>query len=60
MKKQTVLKAVKEFPKEVDLNELFEKLIVTEKIEKGLQQVEKGETVAHDKVVKYFKKKWDK
>jgi predicted transcriptional regulator len=60
MKKQTVLKTIKDFPKEVDLNDLFEKLSGTEKIEKGLDQVEKGETVAHEKVVRYFKKKWRK
>jgi hypothetical protein len=60
MKKQTVLKTIKDFPKEIELNELFEKLIVTEKIEKGLIQVENDETIAHEKVVKYFKKKWRK
>lgn len=60
MKKQTVLKAIKDFPKEVDLNDLFEKLLVTEKIEKGLDQVENGITVAHEKVVKSFKNKWRK
>ena len=39
MKKETILQAINEFPKEVNLNALFEKLIVKEKIEKGLLQI---------------------
>lgn len=60
MKKQTVIQTVKDFPKEVDLNDLFERLLITDKIEKGLQQIENGQTVSHEKVVKLFKKKWRK
>jgi len=58
MKKQNVLETINEFPKEVNLNDLFEQLIVKEKIENGLQQIEKGQTISHEKVVAYFKKKW--
>lgn len=47
-----------EFPKEVNLNDLFERLIVKEKIEKGLLQIENGQTISHEKVVVHFKKKW--
>lgn len=43
----------------MNLAELFERLLVTEKIEEGLKQVENGETIAHEEVVDYFKKKWD-
>lgn len=60
MKKQTVLQTIKDFPKEVNLNDLFEKLLVTEKIEKGLQQIDNRQTVSHDNVVKLFNKKWRK
>jgi predicted transcriptional regulator len=60
MKKQKIIQTINEFPREVDLNDLFERLIVTDKIEKGLQQIENGETVSHDKVVAHFKKKWQK
>jgi len=60
MKKHKLLETIKELPQEVDLNDLFERLIVTEKIEKGLEQIEKGETVAHEEVVASFKKKWAK
>ena len=60
MKKQTVIQTVNDFPKEINLDELFERLIVTEKIEKGLAQIEKGQTVPHEKVVAHFTKKWRK
>ena len=58
MKKETVLKALHEFPKEVNLNALFEQLIVKEKIEKGLAQIENGLTVSHEDVKAHFNKKW--
>jgi predicted transcriptional regulator len=57
MKKQNVIETINEFPKEINLNDLFEQLVVKEKIEKGLQQIEKGQTISHEKVVEYFKKK---
>jgi predicted transcriptional regulator len=60
MKKQKILETVKDFPKEVNLDDLFEQLLVAEKIERGLEQIENGETISHDKVVEYFKKKWNK
>ena len=60
MKKQTVIQTLNDFPKEINLDELFERLIVTEKIEKGLAQIEKGQTVPHEKVVAHFIKKWRK
>jgi predicted transcriptional regulator len=58
MKKQNVIETINEFPKEVNLNDLFEQLIVKEKIEKGLLQIENGQTISHEKVVAHFKKKW--
>ena len=36
MKRERILQTVNEFPKEVDLNKLFERLLIVEKIEKGL------------------------
>jgi len=57
MKKLHVIATINEFLKEVNLNDLFEQLIVKEKIEKGLLQIEKGQTISHEKVVAYFKKK---
>ena len=60
MKKQKVIQTINEFPKEVDLIELFERLLVTEKIEKGLLQIETGQIITHEKAVSHFKKKWRK
>ena len=60
MKKDKILETIKDFPKEVNLNDLFEQLLVVEKIEKGLEQVIKGEVVAHEEAVEYFRKKWSK
>lgn len=58
MKKEAVLQTINEFPKEVNLNALFEQLIIKEKIEKGLLQIENGQTITHEKVVAHFNKKW--
>jgi hypothetical protein len=60
MKKNKIIETIKDFPEEVNLSDLFEQLIVAEKIDRGLEQIENGETVAHEDVVEYFRKKWSK
>jgi hypothetical protein len=50
MKKEYVIEAMKELPQEFDLDELLEKLVFMEKVEKGLSQLEKGETKTHEQV----------
>lgn len=57
MKKEKVIETVNGFPQEFDLEELIEKLILVEKIEKGLKQVDEGKTVPHEQV-KEIVKKW--
>ena len=57
MKRDKVMDTVKEFPKEFELEDLFEKLVFVEKVEKGLIQLKKGKTVTHQKV-KEIVKKW--
>jgi hypothetical protein len=57
MKREKVIEAVKEFPLEFDLEELIEKLVFVEKVEKGLKQIEEGKTVPHAEV-KDLSKKW--
>ena len=42
MKRDKAIETVKEFPQEFDLEELIERLVLVEKIEKGLQQIEEG------------------
>lgn len=60
MKKQKIIDVLNEFRGEVDLNELFERLVVKEKIEKGLKEIEAGATVTHEEVKELFRKKWQK
>jgi hypothetical protein len=57
MKRDKVMDAIKEFPKEFELDDLIEKLVFVEKVEKGLQQLKKGKTATHGKV-KEIVKKW--
>jgi predicted transcriptional regulator len=57
MKRDKVLETVKEFPQEFDLEDLIERLIFVEKVEKGLQQIQEGKTVPHEQV-KEIVKKW--
>lgn len=57
MKRDKAIETVKEFPQEFELEDLIERLVFLEKIEKGLQQVEQGKTVPHEKV-KEMTKKW--
>ena len=60
MKRQIAIETVNELPKEFNLEDLFEKLLFIEKVEKGLAQAENGQIVSHEKVVKHFQKKWSK
>lgn len=57
MKRDKAIEAVKEFPQEFGLEDLIERLVFLEKVEKGLQQVEQGQTIPHEKV-KEMTKKW--
>jgi predicted transcriptional regulator len=50
MKREKVLEALKELPKEFELDVLLEKLVFVEKVNKGLSQIKKGETLTHEKV----------
>ena len=59
MKKQKVLDTVKELPNEFELDQLVEKLLFIEKVEKGLEQVKNGETISHDEMKKMVGK-WQK
>lgn len=57
MRRDKVIETVKEFPQEFDLEELIERLVFVEKIEKGLKQIDEGKTVSHENV-KGMTKKW--
>ena len=57
MKRDKAIDTVKEFPREFELEDLIERLIVIEKVEQGLVQLKKGKTISHAKV-KEIAKKW--
>ena len=59
MKREKVLEALKELPKEFELDLLFEKLVFVAKINEGLTQIKKRKTLTHDKV-KETVLKWQK
>ena len=52
MTKEKVVEAVRDLPQEFDLEELIDRLVFIEKVEKGLQQLDRGETKAHEEVKK--------
>jgi predicted transcriptional regulator len=57
MKREKALETIKEFPQEFELEDLIEKLVFVEKVEKGLRELDNGKTVPHHNV-KEMTKKW--
>ena len=57
MKRDKAIETVKEFPQEFELEDLIERLVFVEKVEKGLQLVKQGKTIPL-KQVKEMTKKW--
>ncbi|MCB0489436.1 MAG: hypothetical protein R2820_04025 [Cyclobacteriaceae bacterium] len=57
MKKEKAIETIRELPAEFDLDELIEKLIFVDKVDKGLKQIEDGKIVDHNEV-KEIVKKW--
>lgn len=56
MKKQVVINVLNDFPKEFILDDLFEKLLVIQKIEEGLDDIKTGKSFSHAQVKKEAKK----
>jgi predicted transcriptional regulator len=57
MKREKAMEAVKNLPEDFALEELIERLVFIEKVEKGLAQVEEGKIVPHSQI-KEMVKKW--
>ena len=57
MKREKAIDTVKELPQEFELEELMEKLVFIDKIEKGLKQADQGKVTTHEKV-KELRRKW--
>lgn len=52
MRKERVIEAVKEMPQDFELDALFEKLAIIEKLEAAEQQVAEGKVVYHSEAKK--------
>jgi hypothetical protein len=57
MKKEKAIETVNKFPQEFELEELIERLVFAEKVDKGLQQLNEEKTIPHQ-LVKEIAKKW--
>ena len=54
MQKETVLQVVESMPKEIDLDELLNRLYVLQQIEAGERSIEEEGAIAHEDVQKRF------
>lgn len=59
MKKSTIINTLNGLPKEFDLDDFLERLIVINKIDEGMEEAKAGKTVSHEKVKKIVAK-WHK
>ncbi len=59
MTKQVAIATINDLPQEFELDELIERLIFIDKVERGLVQLDQGQTKSHNSV-KEFVKKWQK
>jgi len=50
MKREKVIEAVNELPPEFNLEDLMERLVFIEKVNKGLDQLKEGKTLTHEEV----------
>jgi predicted transcriptional regulator len=48
--KQKVMRAVRNLPDNVSFEDAMERLLFLAKVEKGLEQADSGQTIAHEKV----------
>jgi predicted transcriptional regulator len=60
MKKRTAQATLKAMPDEFQLDELLERLVFIDQVEKGLAELKEGKGVPHDKVIASIKRKWRK
>lgn len=48
--KDKILKAIQEMPSDVTFDEVMEQIYFLSKVERGLKQVEAGDTISHEEV----------
>ncbi|HYD21066.1 MAG TPA: hypothetical protein VEB40_06285 [Flavipsychrobacter sp.] len=52
MRKDKVIEVIKDMPQDFELDALFERLVVIEKLEEAARQVEEGKVVYHSEAKK--------
>jgi len=59
MNREKAIATISDMPQDFDLDVLMEKLIFIEKVEKGLEQLNSGNTITHAQVKEQVKQ-WQK
>ena len=59
MNKEKLMATISDMPQDFELEVLMERLVFVEKVEKGLEQLNSGNTLTHDQV-KQRVKQWSK
>lgn len=59
LKKDQVLATIQSLPEQFSMDDLFERLIILEKIERGLQEVSEGKTMSIEEAKEKIRK-WQK
>ncbi|MEO1053491.1 MAG: hypothetical protein AAFX87_22845 [Bacteroidota bacterium] len=60
MNKAKVIETLDKLPEEFSTEELMDKLLFVEKVEKGLEDVEQGKVISLDEAKERIKNKWPK
>ncbi len=60
MKKSKVIETLDSLPEDFNTEELIERLIFIDKVEKGLEDLEEGRTIPFEEVKERVKNKWSK
>jgi len=60
MKKEKILETINAMGKNIDLDDFLEKLILIDKVERGLLELKNGQVLTQKEVEKKFKQKWQK
>ncbi len=54
--KEVIVNAVQSLPEDTSFEEAMERLYLLSKVERGLQQADKGQTISHEEAIKRLDK----
>ncbi|HCD52949.1 MAG TPA: hypothetical protein DEQ34_10905 [Balneolaceae bacterium] len=54
--KQTVLDSLEQLPQDASMEDIMEKILLIHKIEKGIEQADRGELIDHEEVLNKIRK----